>query len=68
MPRARQKPAPTTNDAAGLAQYVKLENRLVLLAWINSLLATSAIKTCLPVQKAPPKVSTLRGGVSFITI
>ena len=26
------------NDTAGLAQYVKLENRLVLLAWINSLL------------------------------
>jgi hypothetical protein len=38
MPRARQRPAPTTNDAAGLAQYVKLENRLVLLAWINSFL------------------------------
>ena len=35
MPRARQQPAPTTN---GIAQYVKLENRLVLLAWINSLL------------------------------
>ncbi|MCG6533625.1 MAG: DEAD/DEAH box helicase family protein [Syntrophales bacterium LBB04] len=38
MPRARQQPASTATDAAGLAQYVKLENRLVLLAWINSLL------------------------------
>lgn len=38
MPHARQQPAPTANCTAGLAQYVKLENRLVLLAWLNSLL------------------------------
>lgn len=38
MSRARQQPATTANNAASLDQYVKLENRLVLLAWINSLL------------------------------
>lgn len=40
MPRqARsQRTSPSAESRSGIQQYVKLENRLVLLAWINSLL------------------------------
>jgi hypothetical protein len=36
--RTRRKSAKTKKNTGGLAQYVRLENRLVLLAWLNSLL------------------------------
>ena len=38
MSRTRRQPATTTSNTGGLARYVRLENRLVLLAWLNSLL------------------------------
>jgi hypothetical protein len=38
LPRIKQRSATTADEAAGLNQHVKLENRLVLLAWLNSLL------------------------------
>jgi hypothetical protein len=36
--RTRRQPAATAGNTGGLARYVRLENRLVLLAWLNSLL------------------------------
>lgn len=41
MPRTRRQPqqsTPVANNGNGVSQYVKLENRLLLLAWLNSLL------------------------------
>lgn len=38
MARRKQTPSQQTNNGNDLQQYVKLENRLVLLAWLNSLL------------------------------
>lgn len=38
MPRPGQQTPTTANITTGLARYVKLEDRLVLLAWLNSLL------------------------------
>ena len=47
MSRARQHIAATRNNPAGFTQYVKLENRLVLLAWLNSLLGYKCNKDLL---------------------
>jgi len=47
MHRARRKSSTTANGTAGLTQYVKLENRLVLLAWLNSLLGYKSNKDLL---------------------
>ncbi len=38
MPRRAQTSQPQPDSGSGFQQYVKLENRLVLLAWLNSLL------------------------------
>ncbi|NLY38077.1 MAG: DEAD/DEAH box helicase family protein, partial [Firmicutes bacterium] len=38
MSRARRQPAAAAGNSGGLARYTRLENRLVLLAWLNSLL------------------------------
>jgi hypothetical protein len=38
MARKKSEAVTTLTTAPGLAQYVKLENRLILLAWLNSLL------------------------------
>ncbi|MEJ5297933.1 MAG: DEAD/DEAH box helicase family protein [Armatimonadota bacterium] len=38
MPRRTRTPSALQNQTDGLQQYVKLENRLVLLAWLNELL------------------------------
>jgi len=38
MARKKSEAVTTSVTAPGLAQYVKLENRLILLAWLNSLL------------------------------
>lgn len=49
MPRNARPQAnlPSTAASSGLQQYVKLENRLVLLAWINSLLSCKRNKDLL---------------------
>jgi hypothetical protein len=36
--RSRKREGPSASRTDGLQQYLKLENRLVLLAWLNSLL------------------------------
>ena len=59
MSRTRRQSAATASNAGGLARYVRLENRLVLLARLNSLLG----------YKSPnvwPRALMLRGGASFI--
>ena len=38
MARKKSEAVTTSATASSLAQYVKLENRLILLAWLNSLL------------------------------
>lgn len=45
-PRARQS-TPASPNGTGIQQYVKLENRLVLLAWLNSLLGYNSNRALL---------------------
>ncbi|MCX6983256.1 MAG: DNA methyltransferase, partial [Lentisphaerae bacterium] len=51
MPRPRQQPA-GHSAAPGIAQYTKLENRLVLLSWLNDLLGYKRNKDLLADTKS----------------
>jgi len=47
MPRRAQPSQPQASTGNGIQQYVKLENRLVLLAWLNHLLGYSSNRALL---------------------
>ncbi|MFY9542175.1 MAG: DEAD/DEAH box helicase family protein, partial [Dethiobacteria bacterium] len=55
MSRRRRQSASVTGNAVVPAQYVRLENRLVLLAWLNSLLGYKSNKELLDDTKNTPE-------------
>jgi len=67
MARRRRASSGNAAQAPGAAQYVKLEQRLVLLAWLNGHFGYEHNRDMLRGLKGPPKASTPRAAAISIT-
>jgi hypothetical protein len=61
--RSRKREGPSASRTDGLQQYTKLENRLVLLAWLNSLLGYERTGNCSKIPKPSPRALARTGAV-----